>query len=121
MKKEQKLVWAALASLLVVVVIGALPPAHANNPATTEQTAASTQSVSGQIADVQKTSFTLSIGANNTKSNQGQQLQETLQKSMTFQIDKNTTIDGKLKVGANADVTYRQDAGKLVAINVRVS
>ena len=32
---------------------------------------------------------------------------------MTFQIDKNTTVDGKLKVGANADVTYREDSGKL--------
>jgi hypothetical protein len=54
-------------------------------------------------------------------SNLGQQLQETPQKSMTFQIDKNTTVDGKLKVGANADVTYREDGGKLVAISVRVS
>ncbi|HXH67405.1 MAG TPA: hypothetical protein VNI81_09400 [Candidatus Limnocylindrales bacterium] len=122
MKREQKLIWAALTSLLVVAAIGALPPAHANNTTITEQTAASTQSVSGQIADVQKTSFTLSIGASHTMSNQGQQLQqETQPKSMTFQIDKNTTVDGKLKVGANADVTYREDAGKLVAISVRVS
>jgi hypothetical protein len=51
----------------------------------------------------------------------GQQLQETSQKSMTFQIDKNTTVDGKLQVGANADVTYREDGGKFVAISVRVS
>jgi len=29
---------------------------------------------------------------------------------MTFQIDKNTTVDGKLKVGANADVTYAKRA-----------
>ena len=54
-------------------------------------------------------------------SNQGQKLQETSQRSMTFQIDKNTTVDGKLQVGANADVTYREDGGKLVAISVRVS
>jgi hypothetical protein len=40
---------------------------------------------------------------------------------MTFQIDKNTTVDGKLQVGANADVTYREEEGKFVAINVRVS
>ena len=121
MKKELKLIWAAMASLIVVAVVGALPPAHPNSTATTEQTAAATQSVSGQIAEVQKTSFTLSIGASHTMSNQGQQLQEQQQKTMTFQIDKNTTVDGKLKVGANADVTYREDAGKLVAISVRVS
>ena len=34
---------------------------------------------------------------------------------------QNTTVDGTLKVGANADVTYREDAGKYVAISVRVS
>ncbi|OLB21945.1 MAG: hypothetical protein AUH16_01050 [Acidobacteria bacterium 13_2_20CM_57_7] len=42
-------------------------------------------------------------------------------KTMTFLIDKNTTIDGSLKVGANADVTYRQEKGSNVAISVRVT
>jgi hypothetical protein len=120
MKKEQKLIWAALASLLVVAVVGALPPAHPNSTATHEQTAAA-QSVSGKIAEVQKTTFTLSIGPSHTMSSAGQELQEPTQRSMTFQIDKNTTVDGKLQVGANADVTYREDGGKFVAINVRVS
>ncbi len=54
-------------------------------------------------------------------SNLGQQLQDSSPKTMTFQIDKNTTVDGKLQVGANADVTYREDGGKLMAISVRVS
>ena len=54
-------------------------------------------------------------------SSEGKEMQEPTQRSMTFQIDKNTTVDGKLQVGANADVTYREDAGKLVAISVRVS
>jgi hypothetical protein len=111
-----------MASLILVAVVCALPPALPNTTTTMhEQTAAPTQSVSGQIAEVQKTSFTLSIGPNHTKSNLGQYLQETAQRSMTFQIDKNTTVDGKLQVGANADVTYREDGGKLVAISVRVS
>ena len=78
-------------------------------------------SVSGKIAEVQKTTFTLSIGPSHTMSSAGQELQEPTQRSMTFQIDKNTTVDGKLQVGANADVTYREDGGKLVAISVRVS
>jgi hypothetical protein len=51
----------------------------------------------------------------------GQQVQETSQKSMTFQIDKNTTVDGKMQVGANADVTYREDGGKFTAISVHIS
>jgi NAD(P)H-dependent flavin oxidoreductase YrpB (nitropropane dioxygenase family) len=120
MKKELKIIWAAMASLILVAAVCAIPPTLPHSTATHEQTAP-TQSVSGKIAEVQKTSFTLSIGPSHTMSNLGQQLQETQQKSMTFQIDKNTTVDGKLQVGANADVTYREDGGKFVAISVRVS
>lgn len=39
---------------------------------------------------------------------------------MIFLMDKNTTIDGQLRVGAGANVTYREDNGNNVAINVRV-
>jgi len=39
---------------------------------------------------------------------------------MTFQVDSNTTIDGNLQVGVDADVTYRIDSGQYIAINVRV-
>jgi hypothetical protein len=99
----------------------AIPPALPHSTATHEQTAAPTQSVSGKIASVEKTSFTLNIGPSHTMSSPGQQLQDSSPKSMTFQIDKNTTVDGKLQVGANADVTYREDGGKLLAISVRVS
>jgi Cu/Ag efflux protein CusF len=46
--------------------------------------------------------------------------QDPSARTMTFTIDKNTTIDGKLKVGASADVTYRQEGGNNIAISVRV-
>jgi hypothetical protein len=119
MKKELKLILSAMASLILVAMVCALPVTLPNTTAQHQQTAtAAAQSVSGKIAEVQKTSFTLSIGPSHTI---GQDLQEPTQRSMTFQIDKNTTVDGKLQVGANADVTYREDAGKYVAINVRVS
>jgi hypothetical protein len=121
MKKELKLIWAAMASLILVAAVCAIPPTLAHSTAALEQTPAPTQSVSGKIAEVQKTSFTLNIVPSHTMSNPGQQVPEPSQKSMTFQIDKNTTVDGKLQVGANADVTYREDAGKYVAISVRVS
>lgn len=121
MKRETKLVWTATASLIVLAIVGALPSAHSKSTTTYEQTAAATQSVSGKIAEVQRTSFTLNIVPSHTVSNLGQDLQEPKQKTMTFQIDKNTTVDGKLQVGANADVTYREDNGKLVAISVRVT
>jgi hypothetical protein len=120
MKKELKLILSAMASLILVAVVCALPVTLPNTSAIHAQTTA-TQSVSGKIAEVQKTSFTLSIGPSHTKSNLSQELQEPMPRSMTFQIDKNTTVDGKLQVGANADVTYREDGGKFVAISVRVS
>jgi hypothetical protein len=40
---------------------------------------------------------------------------------MMFVIDLNTTVDGKLTVGANADVVYRDDNGNHVAVSVTVS
>ena len=121
MKKELKLILSAMTSLVIVAALCAMPATHPNTTTTHAQTAAAAQSVSGKIAEVQKTSFTLSIGPSHTVSNMSHESQEPAQKTMTFQIDKNTTVDGKLQVGANADVTYREDNGKLVAISVRVS
>jgi len=40
---------------------------------------------------------------------------------MTFLLDKNTTIEGSLRVGANAEVTYRQEKGVNVAISVHIT
>jgi hypothetical protein len=40
---------------------------------------------------------------------------------MTFGIDKNTTIEGRLQIGSTAEVTYREANGKLLAISVRIA
>jgi hypothetical protein len=40
---------------------------------------------------------------------------------MIFLNDENTTVGGKLNVGANADVTYRQKDGNNVAVSVQVT
>jgi hypothetical protein len=71
---------------------------------------------------VEKNSFTLTVGQSQT-SNDKRDLQLTAgdPKTMTFQLDKNTTIEGSLKVGANADVTYRQEKGANIAISVHVT
>ncbi len=121
MKKELKLILSAMASLILVAVVCSMPVTLPNTPVTHEQTAAAAQSVSGKIASVEKTSFTLTIGPGHAVTNPGHKFQDSSAKSMTFQIDKNTTVDGKLKVGANAEVTYREESGNLVAISVRVS
>jgi len=108
-----------LASLVLAATLCAIPPADHAQPAASRQESAQTQSVSGKIASVGKTSFTLTV-ASTRMLDQSTPSQEPAAKSMTFMIDKNTTIDGKLKVGANADVTYRQEGGNNIAISVRV-
>jgi len=110
---------------LMALLVTMVWPAHATpaHPflltATAQQDSPQAQSVSGTIASVGRNTFTLTLGS--TTSNPGSQMQQTSPKSMTFMIDQNTTVEGKLKVGANADVTYRQDNGNNVAISVRVS
>jgi hypothetical protein len=120
MKKELKLILSAMASLILVAAVCGLPVTLPTTPAGHEQTAKA-QSVSGKIASVEKTSFTLTVGPGHETTHPGHQLQDLSAKSMTFQIDKNTTVDGKLQVGADAEVTYREESGKFVAISVRVS
>ena len=114
--KPTRIVFAALASLVLVAALWAMPPATSNTQSTptAQQTQAAPLSVSGKITAVAKDSFTLAVA---------QQLaqQDPKAKTMTFVIDKNTTIEGKLQVNANADVSYREDNGKNIAISVHVT
>lgn len=117
MKNASRIIVSALASLALVASVWALPPANAHLNTLNAQAAAQPQSVSGKIASVAPDSFTLTVSAN-----PGHQMEQTASpKTMTFLIDKNTTVEGKLKVDANAEVTYRQDNGQNVAISVRVT
>jgi hypothetical protein len=123
MKKPLRIIFSALGTFALAVVALALP-ATANHGAkqqnaTHEQEAAQTQSVSGKIAAVKSNSFILTVASGT--SNVSTQMQQESPKTMTFFVDKNTTVDGKLQVGANADVTYREDNGKNIAISVRVT
>ena len=110
----------ALAGAMVIASpLYATPAASAFTVAAAQQDAPQAQSVSGMIASVGRNSFTLNVGP--SAAAHGQQMQQTSPKSMIFLINQNTTVDGKLKVGANADVTYREDNGNNVAISVRVT
>jgi hypothetical protein len=116
-----KNVWRfGLSSVAGLVLIGgalALPNANTHRDATTAQGAPQTQSISGKITSVEKNSFTLTVG-----SAKEQVAQEgATARSMTFAIDKNTTIEGTMKVGSNADVTYRTEGGANIAISVHVT
>ena len=109
---------------LFMISAGAILPTSADSwkgQQNSQDPAAQAQTVSGKIASVDKTSF--SINVTGSTANQGLHFTNEAAgpKSMTFQIDKNTTVDGQLQVGANADVTYRQDKGTNIAISVHVS
>lgn len=125
MRKELRIGVICLASFALAAALWAFAPASSATAATvaqSSQTPAAAQSVSGKIASVEKTSFTLTVGSEQkSNSSSVDQSSQATPKTMTFQVDSNTTIDGKLKVGANADVTYRSEGGNNIAISVRVS
>jgi hypothetical protein len=108
---------------LFLISAGAILPTSADSRQgqQSQDPAAQAQTVSGKVAAVDKSSF--SINVTGATANHGQHFTNEAAgpKSMTFQIDKNTTVDGQLQVGANADVTYRQDHGTNIAISVHVS
>jgi hypothetical protein len=120
-----KNVWRfGLSSLAGLILVGgalALPPAQSSPSQEPSQSTAQTQSVSGKIASVDRNSFTLTVGSGIDQSAQDPSATSKSGRSMTFQIDKNTTVEGTLKVGSNADVTYRTDNGSNVAISVHVT
>lgn len=121
MKKEMQIALTFLASFALVAAFWAITPATSNAQAAASAQTPAAQSVSGKITSIEKSSFTLSV-ANEHAANTSEHLQsQTTARTMTFQVDQNTTIDGKLKVGANADVTYRQEGGNNIAISVRVA
>jgi Cu/Ag efflux protein CusF len=126
MRNVGRVFFTMVAGLTLVVAVWAFAPVTTNEAAllglSASQDAAQQQSVSGKIASVEKNSFTLTVGQSQT-SNEKNNLQSEPgnPKTMTFQLDKNTTIEGSLKVGANADVTYRQEKGANIAISVHVT
>jgi len=126
MRNVGRVFFTILAGLTLVVAVWAFSPPTTHDAAllslSNSQAAAQEQSVSGKIASVEKNSFTLTVGQSQTSSER-QNLQQDLAspKTMVFQLDKNTAIEGSLKVGANADVTYRQEKGANIAISVRVT
>jgi hypothetical protein len=125
MKKITRLGLSVMSGSFLAVAAWGLPAtapaidAPQNNPAAAEN-AAQLQSVSGTISTVQRDSFTLVTSASGPQGENFRQGRAST-RAMMFIIDQNTAVDGKLKVGANADVAYRQDNGNNVAVSVAVS
>jgi hypothetical protein len=126
MRNVGRVIFTMLAGLTLVVAVWAFSPPTTHDAAllslSNSQAAAPEQSVSGKIASVEKNSFTLTVGQSQTSTAGQNVLQDSASpKTMVFQLDKNTAIEGSLKVGASADVTYRQEKGTNIAISVRVT
>jgi len=119
---SRRFVFVILACLaLITAALCPIPPATSNaqSTATAQQTPGPSLSVSGKITAVGNDSFTLAVGSASTSGSH--QFSASEAKSMTFILDKNTAIEGKLRVNANADVTYREENGKNIAISVHVA
>ena len=121
MPTKWRMGFAVLCAAALTITLAMVSSANANTSSDDSAAALSSQmpdqaqSVTGTIASVTKNSFTLTLGSAMS------QREQTSPRTMMFLIDKNTTIDGKLRVGASADVTYREDNGNNVAISVRVA
>lgn len=83
--------------------------------AAVREQAAQVQSVSGRITSVSGNTFTLQPEASQDPSGRG------AQEALTFTIDQDTVVEGKIAVGSKADITYRRQDGNNIAVSIRVS
>jgi len=126
MRNVGRVIFSTLACAALAAAVWSFMPATTHATAMlgvpSSQEATQQQSVSGKITSVEKNSFTLTVGQSQTSSEKQNLSQDpATPKTMKFQIDKNTAIEGSLKVGASADVTYRQEKGANIAISVHVT
>jgi hypothetical protein len=87
-------------------------------PDTTSIQTANVQSTSGRITSVEGNTFTLQRANTQQSSRSGQSGD---QKTLTFTIDQDTNVDGKIAIGAEASVTYRTEDGNNIAVTVRIT
>jgi Cu/Ag efflux protein CusF len=123
MKNIHRIGLSLISGSLITIGAWALPvtaPSVSSSRAAMPAQSVQLQSASGQIANVSRNSFTLTTTGNATQGEAFAQVDNT-SKTMLFVIDDNTTVDGKLTVGANADVVYREDNGNHMAVSVNVS
>jgi len=72
---------------------------------------AQVQSVSGRITSIVGNTITLETTAS----------QNGAHDTVTFAIDQDTVVEGRIEAGSKADVTYRRQDGNNIAVSVRIS
>jgi len=124
MKNGKRVVLTTVSALALAAAAWGIPREmpNARPDSAKEQNTAQPQSVTGKIASFDKSSLTLNIAATQINASVRRLAQEpNTAKTMTFLIDKNTTVEGTLKVNSNAAVTYREDNGSNIAISISVT
>jgi Domain of unknown function (DUF5666) len=107
MRFRTALFFCALCMLCFIVAAWSTP--YASQPGSLLSAAAETKSVSGRIASVGDSEFSLEVPKNQTSS--------TLQ----FQLDDGTQLEGTLAVGSQATVDFHTADGKLIATHIVVT
>jgi hypothetical protein len=105
----------AIVGTVLALGLAALP--SESSPAAYNQTT-EVQSVLGRITSVQGNTFTLAP-TKQKKSVKGSQAPKNAN-VLTLTVDQDTDVQGKIAVGADANVTYRQEDGNNVAVSVRI-
>src|SRR5258708_38808167 len=100
-----------MACLTLFAPLWFLPPSTTHSATvlglSNEPNAPAEQSVSGKIASVEKSAFTLTVGQSQTPSGrQNLRLHPARPKTMTFQLHKKRAVEGTLNVSADTDVAY---------------
>lgn len=99
---------------IAIPAVGASSCLSSRTRAVAEQTA-QVQSVSGHITSVAGNTFTLQPAASRGSNEPGDR------KAITFTIDQDTVVEGKIEVGSKADVTDRRQDGNNIAVSIRIS
>ncbi len=107
MRFRASLLFCSLCMFCFIVAAWSTP--YPSQPASLLSAPAETKSVSGKIASVGDSEFSLEVPKNQTFS--------TLQ----FQLDGDTKLEGTLAVGSQAAVDYRTVDGKMIATHVVVT
>jgi hypothetical protein len=104
----------AALGLVLVAGMWALPATRAHQRAiqavTQAQDQAKTLSATGKITSVNGSEFTVEV-----------QKQDGTTDPVTFTTDYNSKVDGKLAIGAMADVTYRAEKDKNIVVTARIT
>jgi hypothetical protein len=107
----------SLVVLGTALSVGAAVSPAGSSPAPIYGQTAKVESASGRITSVQGNTFTLKVSRQDGPANGRTKGNE---KALTLTLDQDTDVYGKIAIGAEANVTYREQDGNNIAVSVRI-